>query len=64
VTIAAKPDNQRARDQAAQRKRSQQMQLEFAAGFTDLDDKPVVILVCVRVGHGLLSAHPDARQRA
>jgi hypothetical protein len=35
---------------------SQQMQLEFAAGVTDLDDKPAVILVCVRVGHGLL--HP------
>lgn len=33
---------------------SQQMQLEFAAGVTDLDDKPAVILVCVRVGHGLL----------
>ena len=37
---------------------SQQMQLEFAASVTDLDDKPAVILVCVRVGHGLLPAHP------
>src|SRR6516164_6510408 len=37
---------------------SQQMQLEFAAGVTDFDDKPAVILVCVRVGHGLLPAHP------
>ena len=34
------------------------MQLEFAACFTYLDDKLVVILVCVRVGHGLLPAHP------
>ena len=33
-------------------------QLEFAAGVTDLDDKPAVILVCVRVGHSLLPAHP------
>jgi len=37
---------------------AQQMQLEFAAGVTDLDDKPAVILVCVRIGHGLLPAHP------
>ena len=37
---------------------SQRMQLEFAAGVTDLDDKPAVILVCVRIGHGLLPAHP------
>ena len=37
---------------------SQQMQLEFAAGVADLDDEPAVILVCVRVGHGLLPAHP------
>ena len=37
---------------------SQQMQLEFAAGVADLDDKPALILVCVRVGHGLLPAHP------
>ena len=32
---------------------SQQMQLEFAAGVADLDDKPALILVCVRVGHDL-----------
>src|SRR6516225_7061437 len=37
---------------------SQQMQLEFAAGVADLDDKPALILVCVRVGHDLLPAHP------
>jgi hypothetical protein len=37
---------------------SQQMQLEFASGVTALEDKPAVILVCVRVGHRLLPAHP------